>query len=170
MIWDELGAWLVLEFKVGSSTTVSSNRRARLPQALELQEQPKQRSRKERAPTITWAGSSAPGWKGPVATEGKVTIMARALREQWGELRPGDHIAFIYEDSAELTSFAARLIKDGLARGERCVYVVDDLEAPEVTEALVKSGVDVNLQIERGALVLVTAKEYNALPRFDALR
>jgi CRP-like cAMP-binding protein len=96
--------------------------------------------------------------------------MARALRQQWGELRPGDHIAFIYEDAAELTAFAVPFIKDGLARGERCVYIVDDLERSEVAEALVKGGVDVNRQIERGALALVAAQEYYLLPRFDPLR
>jgi CRP-like cAMP-binding protein len=108
--------------------------------------------------------------RGTVATEGKVTRMARALREQWGELRPGDHIAFLYEDAAELTSFAVSFIKDGLARGERCVYIVGEVEPTEVTEALVAGGVDVNRAIERGALIVLSPQEYFALPPFDASR
>jgi CRP/FNR family transcriptional regulator, nitrogen oxide reductase regulator len=104
-----------------------------------------------------------------VTTAGKVTAMARALRQQWGELRSGDHIVFIYEDAAELTSFAVPFIEDGIAQGERCVYIVDDLEPSEVAEALVKGEVDVKRQIRRGALALLSAQEFYTLLRSDAL-
>ena len=96
--------------------------------------------------------------------------MARALGQQWGEVRPGDHIVFIYEDTAELTSFAVPFIRDGLARGERCVYIAGDLEPIEVTEALAAGGVDVTRAMERAALAVVSAQEFFALPPFDAAR
>jgi CRP-like cAMP-binding protein len=50
------------------------------------------------------------------------------------------------------------------------VYIVDDLGPAEVTEALVKGGVDVNRALDRGALVVVSPREYFALPPFDASR
>jgi CRP/FNR family transcriptional regulator, nitrogen oxide reductase regulator len=100
----------------------------------------------------------------------RVAAMARALSQQWGELRPGDHIAFIYDDARELAAFIVPFIKDGLAQGERCGYVVDDLERSEVTAALVAGGVDVNREIERGALVPLNAEEFYGPPPFDALR
>jgi CRP/FNR family transcriptional regulator, nitrogen oxide reductase regulator len=96
--------------------------------------------------------------------------MARALRQQWGELRPADHIAFIYEDTIELTLFTVPFIKDGLARDERCVYIASDLEPVEVEEALAAGGVDVTRAIERGALAVLSPQEYYALPPFDASR
>ncbi len=86
------------------------------------------------------------------------------------ETRPGDHIVFIYEDTAELTAFAAPFIKEGLGRGERCLYVFDDLELAEVTEALAAGGVDVNREIQRGALLLMSAEEYSTPPPFDPLQ
>jgi two-component system, chemotaxis family, sensor kinase Cph1 len=86
--------------------------------------------------------------------------MARAHRLQWGELRPGEHIAFIYEDAAEITSFAVSFIKDGLARGECCVYIVGEVEPTEVTEALVAGGVDVNRAIERAAFDVDAPRGY----------
>jgi CRP-like cAMP-binding protein len=61
-------------------------------------------------------------------------------------------------------------IKEGLAKRERCVYVVDDLQPTEVTEALVAAGVNVNRESERGALELTNARAYFGLPPFDALR
>lgn len=108
--------------------------------------------------------------RGTVATAGWVTMMVRALGQRWGELRPGDHIGFIYEDAVELTSFAVRFIKDGLARGERCVYLVDELGPTEVTEALVKGGVDVNRALDRDALAVLSPQEFFALPPFDSSR
>lgn len=96
--------------------------------------------------------------------------MARAFGQRWGELRPGDHIGFIYEDVGELTSFAVSFIKDGLARGERCVYIDDELGPAEVTEALVKDGVDANRALDRGALVMSSPREYYALPPFEPSR
>jgi CRP/FNR family transcriptional regulator, nitrogen oxide reductase regulator len=84
--------------------------------------------------------------------------------------RPGDHIILIYEDTAELTAFAAPFIKEGLDRGERCLYVFDDLELVEVTEALAAGGVDVNREIQRGALLLMNAEEYSTPPPFDPLQ
>lgn len=99
--------------------------------------------------------------------------MARALSQQWGELRSGDHIAFIYDDyddARELTVFVVPFIKDGLARGERCIYIMDDRERTEVSAALAAGGVDVDREIERGALVPMSAEEYHGPPPFDALR
>lgn len=96
--------------------------------------------------------------------------MADAHGQEFGEVRSGDHILLIYEDSAALTAFAVPFIKEGLARGERCLYVVDDLALLEVTRALAAGGVDADREIERDGLVLLNAKEFYPLPGFDGLR
>jgi CRP/FNR family transcriptional regulator, nitrogen oxide reductase regulator len=96
--------------------------------------------------------------------------MADVRTRGFEKTRPGDHIVFIYEDTAELATFAAPFIKEGLDRGERCIYVFDDLELAEVTEALAAGGVEVNREIQRGALVLMNAEEYSTPPPFDPLQ
>jgi CRP/FNR family transcriptional regulator, nitrogen oxide reductase regulator len=96
--------------------------------------------------------------------------MARARWPELREIRPGDHIIFIYDDPRELTAFAVPFVKDGLAKGERCLYVVDDLELAEVTEALAEGGVAVKREIERGALLLLDAQEFYETSPYHAAR
>jgi CRP/FNR family transcriptional regulator, nitrogen oxide reductase regulator len=83
---------------------------------------------------------------------------------------PGDHVVFIYENDPQLTSFVIPFVKEGLARGERCLYVVDDLERTQITEALVAGGVDVTREHERGALALMNAEQFAGPPPFDPVR
>lgn len=87
-----------------------------------------------------------------------------------GAGRVGDHVVLIYEDTPELTAFAAPFIKEGLARGERCLSIVDDLERTEITEALAAKGVDVTREDQRGALVLMNAEQFAGPPPFDPKR
>lgn len=96
--------------------------------------------------------------------------MMSARWPEWGEIRPGDHVVFIYDDTAELTAFVVPYVKGGLARGDRCLYVVDDLEPAEVTGALAEGGVDVEREMERGALSLMDAQEFYGLPSFGSSR
>jgi CRP/FNR family transcriptional regulator, nitrogen oxide reductase regulator len=98
------------------------------------------------------------------------TVTARVRRQDSVGSRPGDHIAFIYEDTPELTAFVVPFIKEGLAKGERCVWLVDALRSPEAFAVLVTRGVDANREVERGALALLSAHEYFTLPPFDAFR
>lgn len=96
--------------------------------------------------------------------------MADLQRHGFGDVQAGDHLIFIYEKTAELLAFAVPFIAEGLTRGERCLYVVDDLELPEVTEALAAGGVEVARESARAALVLMDAEEYSGPPPFDPLR
>ncbi len=94
----------------------------------------------------------------------------RVLKPELGEEKPGDHILFIYENGTDLTTFAVPFIQRGLTRNEQILYVVDDLRLSEVAEALVAGGVDVNREIEHGALTFLNAQQYYGLPEFDASR
>ena len=96
--------------------------------------------------------------------------MSEVQRPRFGAARAGDHIVFIYEETRELAAFAAPFIKEGLARREVCVYIVDDLERADVTEALTAGGVDVDRESQRGALLLVNAEEHAGPPPFDPMR
>ena len=85
-------------------------------------------------------------------------------------MRAGDHILFIYEETPELAAFAVPYLKEGLARREQCVYIVDDLERAEVTAALAAGGVDLDREGQRGALLLINAEEHAGPPPFDPVR
>lgn len=86
------------------------------------------------------------------------------------ETNPGDHFILIYENSDELLAFAAPFIKDGLAKGERCIYVADDLTPREVPNALAEGGVDVDRELKRGALILLNRHEHAIPPPFGVTR
>jgi len=96
--------------------------------------------------------------------------MSDVQRSRFGEARAGDHIVFIYEETLELTAFAVPFITEGMARRERCVYIVDDLERAEVTAALAAGGVDVDRESRRGAMLLINGEEYAGPPPFDSSR
>jgi CRP/FNR family transcriptional regulator, nitrogen oxide reductase regulator len=92
----------------------------------------------------------------------------RVLQPELVELQPGGHILLVYEDAVDLTAFIVPFVQQGLARNERVLYVVDDLRLPQVAEAFAAGGVNVNQEIQRGALIFLNAQEYYGLPRFDA--
>jgi two-component system sensor histidine kinase UhpB len=81
------------------------------------------------------------------------------LEQELAKLKHGDHICSIYENPAEQMSVAVPFIRDGLVRGERCLYIADDRTIEEVVEALEAAGVDVARERQRGALRLVTSRE-----------
>ncbi len=95
--------------------------------------------------------------------------MATRYHAKFGDTSSGDHIIVIYEAPAELLSFAVPFIKEGLAKDERVLYVLDDLLMKELTDALTAGGVNVSRETERGALVLMNAQEYYQLP-LDPMR
>jgi PAS domain S-box-containing protein len=71
----------------------------------------------------------------------------------------GDHICLVYETFAEQMATVTTFLKAGLARGERCVYLVDDRTADAITEALEASGFDVAAEQARGAFQLLTKRD-----------
>jgi two-component system, chemotaxis family, sensor kinase Cph1 len=82
----------------------------------------------------------------------------------------GDHVVFVYDDPSELFEFVVPFIKEGLARGERCVYATAESRPADVTDALSAGGVRVDREMKRGAFALMTAGEYYETPPFDPAR
>jgi len=81
------------------------------------------------------------------------------LKQKLSRLKHGDHICTIYENLAEQMAVAVPFVMDGLARGERCLYIVDDRTVDEVVEALEAAGVDTAQERQRGALWLLNRKD-----------
>ncbi|NUB92985.1 MEDS domain-containing protein [Haloterrigena sp. SYSU A558-1] len=80
-----------------------------------------------------------------------------------------DHFALIYESRDDQFAAIAPFIRQGLERGERCMYVVGEDEATEVRSALRESGIDVDAAVESGALVIETIENtYLKTGSFDA--
>jgi GAF domain-containing protein/predicted DNA binding protein len=65
-----------------------------------------------------------------------------------------DHLALIYENQAEQFAAVVPFIRQGLRRGERCLYVADENSREEVLAALRDGDVDVDAALESGALTV----------------
>ncbi|WP_222918083.1 MEDS domain-containing protein [Natrinema sp. SYSU A 869] len=89
----------------------------------------------------------------------------RASPEFQGPIEPApehssyDHLALLYETQAEQFAAAIPYIKQGLDRGERCLYIADENDTAAVLEALRDADVDVDSALESGALTMHTAQE-----------
>lgn len=64
----------------------------------------------------------------------------------------------------------APYVRQGLADGERCIYIADDQTVGEVARALEADGIDVTKESERGALVLWTRKDWRQPGDLDSDR
>jgi hypothetical protein len=86
--------------------------------------------------------------------------------------RQGDHICSIYETEEEQLATAAAFLSDGIARGERCLYVGANREALlRFRAALDATGRDAARLLERGALIELTHAEAHLIDaRFDCER
>ncbi len=85
--------------------------------------------------------------------------MTAKLEQELTKLKQGDHICSIYENRGEQLAVSVPFIVDGLARGERCCYIVDDSTVEEVVQALAAAGIDVEQQRQPGALQIHTRQE-----------
>jgi signal transduction histidine kinase len=83
-------------------------------------------------------------------------------------LRPGDHLCLIYRSAAEQAAALVSFFKAGFTAGERCLFVGHGTSANRLERALKDAGVEVDAELDRGSLVLLTRRE-DWLPaaRFD---
>lgn len=67
----------------------------------------------------------------------------------------GDHVCTLYSTPEEQLAVATEYIRGGLDRGERCLYIVCEHDVTNFRNALRASGIDVDHEEGRGALVLL---------------
>lgn len=80
----------------------------------------------------------------------------------------GQHACFIYETEREQLETVVPYLKEGLARNERCCYVVHERSIEDVAALFQSAGIDVRREQERGALVFTDSIEtYLPDGRFD---
>jgi len=79
--------------------------------------------------------------------------MSRALRVVYQQ---GDHVCTLFCSAEEQLAAATEYIRQGLERGERCLYVCGEQTTVEFRDALRAAGIDVHHEEQRGALLLLT--------------
>lgn len=69
------------------------------------------------------------------------------------------HVSLLYEEQAEQFAAVVPFIRDGLERGDRCLYIYDDNTRAEVAAAMREAGIDVDAAVDAGDLSFHTADE-----------
>jgi len=83
-------------------------------------------------------------------------------------LPPGGHLCLFYDDDPrEQLPTLVPFITEGLAQGERCVYVADDMTVFQIHRALADAGVDALAEMARGALLLLTRADWREPGELD---
>ena len=70
-----------------------------------------------------------------------------------------DHFALIYGSQAEQFAAAIPFIRNGLERGERCLYIADENSEEDILDAMRNHGIDVDTALESGSLSVHTKQE-----------
>ncbi|MGQ3412071.1 MEDS domain-containing protein [Natrinema sp. LN54] len=78
------------------------------------------------------------------------------------------HLALLYESRDEQFAATIPFVRQGLERGEQCLYITDETDGDAVLEALGDAGIDVDSALESGTLLVRSADEtYLADGSFD---
>lgn len=85
--------------------------------------------------------------------------MSTELEQRLADLKQGDHVCLIYESDAERLAAIAAYLVIGLAAAERCAYICEEGGDADIAAALVGVGIDVQGEIARGALLLLSPRE-----------
>ncbi|WP_245742027.1 sensor histidine kinase [Natrinema salaciae] len=88
---------------------------------------------------------SSPEFRGPV--------------ESLGDHDPTEHLAVIHESQAERLAAVVPFMRQGIERGERCLYIVNDRSESDLIEAMERGGIDVDAVLESGALTFRTVED-----------
>ena len=94
--------------------------------------------------------------------------MQGSLHRGLNRLRFGDHVCLSYDHPDEARAPLVPYFRDGLLRGERCVFVGTSNENDQLAQDLTGAGVDVRRAREQGRLLLQTPAEVYPQGAFKA--
>ncbi|MFH0777687.1 MAG: MEDS domain-containing protein, partial [Candidatus Eisenbacteria bacterium] len=87
------------------------------------------------------------------------------------DLRPGDHVGFLYQMEDEHRIVLTSYLKEGFRRGEKVIYIVDTHPKQAILRYLRGNGVDVEEALAGGRLTILSSVEsYGAKGSFDPER
>lgn len=81
----------------------------------------------------------------------------------------GAHVCHLYESFDQLKEVALPFIKGGLAKGEYCLYVINESAEDEWYMELQAFGIDVQAQRRKGALDVISREQWRRPGRFDSI-
>ena len=83
------------------------------------------------------------------------------LRVSVRNLEPGNHVCYLFHDTAKQLQTAVLFLVQGLQNGERCVYITRDHSPELIKQMLSASGIRPEEQCDKGNLsILMTANTY----------
>lgn len=82
-------------------------------------------------------------------------------------MQHGDHFCLFYRSVEEQRRVVVPFLAAGLRRGERCVFLGESRSVAWVSQGLAQSGIEVDVELERGALVLESGHGHLVDGRFD---
>lgn len=84
----------------------------------------------------------------------------RHVRDPPAGHESNEHIVMLYRTRAEQFTVAVPFVRQGIERGEKCIYVVDDNPKTAFLGALREDGVAVEAARDSGALTVLTRETY----------
>ncbi len=92
------------------------------------------------------------------------------LEQQMLNLKQDNHLCLIYDkDPLEQMPALVPFIKQGLENNEQFIYIADDLSVEQLSLILKINRIDVDAEIDRGALKLWTRKEWRQPGELDSI-
>jgi signal transduction histidine kinase/PAS domain-containing protein len=85
--------------------------------------------------------------------------MCSELGRQIRTLKHRDHICAVYDSDAEGLDIIIRFVKEGLARGDRCLFIADQITSDEIVNSLAVHDIDVPRAGELGALCFSSQRD-----------
>ena len=74
-------------------------------------------------------------------------------------MKPGDHYCGMYRTDEDWRAIIVDFIRGGIARNEKLCYLVNVTTVDQLKATLTAAGIDVGPLIEKGQLVILTARE-----------
>ncbi|MHC4469441.1 MAG: MEDS domain-containing protein [Planctomycetota bacterium] len=107
---------------------------------------------------------SAPAWSVDAPDRPRAASSLRPFEE----IEPGDHLCCLYGTDEEHRAVLTPFLRQGLERGEKVVYIVDERAAEKILGYLRADGLDPAPYRDRGQLVVLDREDsYLAEGRFD---
>lgn len=78
------------------------------------------------------------------------------------DLKPGDHLCYLYESEEEHRALLTPFLRHGLERGEKVIYVVDARTSEAILDSLREDGIDVEQYLASGRLAILAGEGFYA--------
>jgi hypothetical protein len=84
-------------------------------------------------------------------------------------LEPGAHASHFFESFGQQKEVVLPFFKEGLANGEHCIYVTHEQSVDDWCFELQAYGIDVQAELERGSLAVITGDQWHAGGDFNSI-